>query len=200
MTNIDDLHVEADVVPVKPHNDLLWDQFLVHLHQPGQSSLVETIRRQLGGANSPLSEYRQCIAPFLDTDNEGKTKEEYRTRLKDLHTGAVAVVKYNYTPPVTLEGYRIPIAKEERTVPRTARCKLSQIRAGYSPLLQSYMARIEPKTVDKCPDWPHYIQHFFLLKKTYNADGPVALDKTSEDGEVPQPSHQQRRCQCRRKI
>lgn len=78
------------------------------------------------------------------------TRKKYREGLKDLHTKAVAVVKDNHKPPVTLGGYPPPIAKEERTLPRITRCKLAQLRVGYSPLLQSYMSRIDFNAVNRC--------------------------------------------------
>ena len=57
------------------------------------------------------------------------------------------------------------IDKTEAYLPRSTRTTLAQLRSGYSPHLQSYMARIRPTdNVDICPDCNntgHTTMHIF---------------------------------------
>ena len=56
------------------------------------------------------------------------------------------------------------IDKEEKNLPRQARTALSQLRSGYSKMLNSYLARIDPTKSDICPNCnlaAHTTNHLF---------------------------------------
>ena len=77
----------------------------------------------------------------------------------------VQEAKEEYKPKVLLGGWPPPRnLTEEQTLPRQARCKISQLRSSYSTLVNSYLSRIQEETIDKCPDCkksPHDVPHIF---------------------------------------
>ena len=70
-----------------------------------------------------------------------------------------------------LEAQAPPIAESERTLQRETRSRLDQLRSAFSPLLNSYMNRIDDKIENRCPDCSaqgHDTRHLFncKMKKT----------------------------------
>ena len=75
-----------------------------------------------------------------------------RAGVKALHTAAVAELLAGRPPNPVLGRHPPEIAREERSLPRTTRSTLAQLRAGYSTFLRSYMARIGHEVEDACPE------------------------------------------------
>ena len=74
--------------------------------------------------------------------------------------------------------YPVPdVAPEETTLPRKVRSALSQLRSGYTVLLNSYMSRIEPDATDECPEChegPHDTAYLFACEAR-----PTAMDESA---------------------
>ena len=74
--------------------------------------------------------------------------------------------------------YPVPdVAPEEKTLPRKVRSALSQLRSGYSVLLNSYKSRIDPDERNECPDChgePHDTAHLFACE-----DHPTPMDESA---------------------
>ena len=83
--------------------------------------------------------------PMLNEDN-------YKAKIKDIHTKSVqqTIVKLGNNPIINQPP--LNMNKDEKQLPRTTRATLSQLRSGYSRTLNSYMARIDSDTEDRCPD------------------------------------------------
>ena len=137
------LHSECNILPIKEHNLLLSRQFLWSSTRPEHPNfLAENPDPDRLMKKTLHSEYSKEVGRLCDLD--------YRIGLKTLHTEAVnnAITGINNKvlgcPPP-------PIHKSEETLPRQIRVKLAQLRSGYSPILNSYLARIDETTRDVCP-------------------------------------------------
>ena len=85
---------------------------------------------------------------------ENKLLDE-RTRkqcIKRIHTEHVSKVISEYPNNKVLDDKPPEINKSELGLPRQARTKLSQLRSGYCPLLNSYLHSIGQSDTDICPD------------------------------------------------
>ena len=73
----------------------------------------------------------------------------------------------NYKPNKVLNVHPPKINPEEKKLPRKTRTTLAQLRAGYSPYLQSYLQRIGQSQNDTCPKCDtdtHTTNHLFNCK------------------------------------
>ena len=70
------------------------------------------------------------------------------------------------------------ISEEEKTLPRSTRVTLAQLRSSYSKYLNSYLARVNPQIVDVCPDCdssPHTTRHLFECTQRPTTLTPMSL-------------------------
>ena len=82
----------------------------------------------------------------------------------------------NLPPNKVLQRIPPEVNKEESNIPRYPRSLLSQLRSGYSRVLNSYIHRIDPDIEDKCPKCghtPHDTNHLFNCP-----DNPTNLQVT----------------------
>ena len=110
-----------------------------------------------------LFKYKNQIATILGQFTE-LDKPTHKIAIKTIHTSTVGNPLASYPPNIVL-GYAPPdINEEEPTLPRTIRSSLSQLRSGYSKLLNSYNHRLNeaiPDTCPKCQRGPHTTPHLF---------------------------------------
>ena len=168
MASSDHLHHETRVMKVREHNELLSTQFFLGAHleeRPDHRTTEEPPARH----RKIQPTLRSKFGPWL-ADNFGNLDSldtaGYRSGLSYIHQVLAGEAASNYTPPVWPEdGVGEPnINPQEKTLPRSTRCTLSQLRSGYSKLLGSYMSRIDPNTENKCPKCgtePHDVPHLF---------------------------------------
>ena len=116
-----------------------------------QSYLVNqfsiTKREQFNG----LVEYLQCV-------------KYLKKKQKILHTKAVTDPINSYIPNKVLNLKPPEISQKEESLSRNSRVVLTQLRSGYSRVLNSYLHRINEEIEDKCPDCntsPHTTDHLF---------------------------------------
>ena len=79
-------------------------------------------------------------------------------------TTEVAKTILSYPPNKVLKADPPKISKEENTLSRNSRSLLSQLRSGYSRILNSYKHRIDPNTANSCglcSGTPHDSKHLF---------------------------------------
>ena len=69
-----------------------------------------------------------------------------------IHIGTVRRAIDSAKPIRVLQCTPPPVAEEEKKLLRVARSRLVQLRIGFSPLLNSYMSRIDNQMEDKGPD------------------------------------------------
>ena len=148
ITNIDHLHNEAEMLPVKEHSDLLAQQFLAgtyQCHRADHHTAYSKTKRSLP---------RRCLRrPGQSThQKQTRNKKEYRLALKKIHKHEVReYLKINNSSSKVLNTSTPKILEEESKLPRYTRVKLAQVRSGYSRLLNSYLSRIYPDVVNCCP-------------------------------------------------
>ena len=111
----------------------------IDLSSPPPARLMkETLKTRFGTSV-------QTIVPILNEDN-------YKAKIKDIHTKSVQQTNVKLGSNPIINQPPPNINKDEKKLPRTTRATLSQLRSGYSRTLNSYMARIDSDTEDRCPD------------------------------------------------
>jgi hypothetical protein len=166
MASMTHLHEECMVLPVREHLDLLSSQYLLACHQkdhPGQRILAP-IKPKRALKPTLFSAHRDKVLPLLENEDTPISREAYRGLLKTLHRQAVTAAVDELEPSKVL-GARPPlISSSEETLPRKARCTLSQLRSGYSRFLNTYKAVLDHNTNPACPlcsSHPHTTNHLF---------------------------------------
>ena len=174
MASSEHLHRETKILPLKDHCQMVASQFNLNCHLPGHPG------NRLNTKPLPPRKLKPTIRNFSNKINQHLPildKKDLKKKIKKIHTSSVqdTIAKYpankvlNTTPP--------DINKEELQLPRSTRVALSQLRSGYSKLLNSYNNRLDdskPNICDKCQNTPHDTQHLFSCP-----NNPTALTPTS---------------------
>ena len=165
MSSIDHLHAETNQLPVKEHNHMISKQFLLATKKPdhqnhNQPPQPQRYRCMKGTLDS---EFNDEISIYLN--NGSINTQEYKAALKDIHTQHVRQYIRSREPSKVLDAPTPAVSLLERNLDRRARTTLSQLRAGYSPYLNSYMHRLQPTihhdSCPKCGQSPHSTAHLF---------------------------------------
>jgi hypothetical protein len=109
--------------------------------------------------NTLTSQHGDYIRPLIQPGNLN-----YKSLLKTIHTESVSTFIQSQDNNPVLDEPPPPINKSESTLPRRTRSLLSQLRSGYSSILNSYLYRIREDVTDECPDCqmqPHTTKHLF---------------------------------------
>ena len=164
MAATDHLHQETKVLPIKEHCKMLTLQHLLTSNLPGHpgNRLIDRPAYERDQRRTMLS-YKSEIEHLLPITGKKDLKEQ----LQAVHTRTVKDVILKYQPNKVLN--RKPpskINKEEKSLSRAVRCKLSQWRSNYSRDFNSYLARIDTTNTvtDSCPKCnatPHDTNHQF---------------------------------------
>ena len=149
MAPINHLHAETKILHVKEHNELLSEQFLLGSFLPERADHYTTAK------SAGQRDIRPHLLTLGATDldkyiQQGRTTISlYKKGLSELHRKAVENAIKN---PSKLLGEPPPaVAKEAEVLSRETRCKLSQLRSGYSTILQNYKHRVDTDIPDECP-------------------------------------------------
>ena len=116
-----------------------------------------------------LLDHLDSVKDFFTEDDD---EETYKSAIKSIHSTTVEETVRNYPVNRVLDEPPPDINKEEAKLPRKARSTLSQLRSGFSKMLNNYNHRIDPETPDSCPQCsstPHDTIHLFNCpaKPTY---------------------------------
>jgi hypothetical protein len=164
MTSADHLHTESKVMPVKDHCQMLSRQYLLATQQdthPNTIDLNQDPPTRLM-KKTITSEHGNYVNNLIHNDNLDNT--QYKILLKTIHTESVSATITAQENNPTLGRPPPEIDKAEKDLPRKTRSTLSQLRSGYSSMLNSYLARIRDDVQDICPDCnisPHTTLHLF---------------------------------------
>ena len=148
-------------MPVKKHCEMISKQFLLATQKPEHPNKTD-----LSAPPPPRQMKRTLRSCFGDQikriSNPNLSDEQYKSKLKLIHTRSVQTV-INSLDNKVLNTKPPDISKTEKSLPRTTRSTLAQLRSGYSIYLNSYKARIDRSVVDKCPDCDnsHTTTHIF---------------------------------------
>jgi hypothetical protein len=154
MTDIDHLHHETKVMKVKPHCDMLSQQFMLATQKPDHPNRINLSAppppRQM--KNTLASTFGDKIKRISFPD---MPEEIYKKRLKDVHTSCVKEQLSNMAKNKVLNATPPKISDSEKVLPRATRSTLAQLRSGYSNYLNSYKARLSQNqavpVTDLCP-------------------------------------------------
>ena len=168
MSPITHLHSETKILPVREHLSLLCKQFLVSAlrpHHPSHRLVTDNtnrrprhtpIRYTLQSKFLPSIQY--VLADGLDSI------ENYKEAISTLHTDCVRSTLESFPDNPVLQSPAPDVHPDEEELPRAYRTSLSQLRSGYSRLLNSYRHRIGIADSPLCPSCgleDHSTSHIF---------------------------------------
>ena len=170
MTDIDHLHQETKIMPVKEHCQMLSKQFLLSTQRPNHPN-----RTNLNPPPPKRQMKETLVSLFGKEINKISTpdlpEKAYKTKLKKIHTTSVRDTINNYRENKVLNTRPPAIHKAENKLPRTTRSTLAQLRSGYSLYLNTFKARINkdptqivPETCPKCQEL-HTTNHLFNCRQ-----------------------------------
>ena len=164
MADVAELHQEARELPVRQHNELISQQFVIafHLPQHPYHQLCHRPpddrperRRSLIGRSKPNIQQYIAEEPLSNTN--------YKSAITSIHQDAVRTAIKSSSSKL-LFGRPPPIATAEQTLPRKTRTILAQLRTGHSRILGQYMNRFDPTARNHCHNCdqsPHDTRHLF---------------------------------------
>ena len=163
MSDVGHLHYESNVVPIREHATMLSQQYLLGCLQSDHPNhhLTNTRASERQMKHSLATKHGDLIRRKAPTGQ--LTALEAKMAKAEIHTETVRAAISSYKPNKVLNRPPPEIDKTEVDLPRSTRCRLAQLRSGYSVLLNSYNARISG-VQDICPQCgqsPHDTQHLF---------------------------------------
>ena len=159
LSGIDHLHQETKVLPIKEHATMLTKQFTASFTNPTHPGFKHfLLAPPPRNIKKSLTNHKQCIISYQD---RGLSVKE---TIKRIHTDTVQDIIPKLEENRVLKDKPPDIDPSELTLPRKCRTELARLRSGFSRNLKSYMSRIDPEVVDKCPECdtsPHDVEHVF---------------------------------------
>ena len=159
MSSVDHLHVEAKMLKVREHPELLSTQYLARCLEPGNVcysiTTRETPKRRM--KETLFTRHRNTVEPMMLANNRKAT-------LQAIHFDAANKAVKDQKNNIVLDGLPHPINDSERPN-QEGSATLAQLRSGYCKLLGSYKSRIKKDaSLDVCADCgktPHDVKHLF---------------------------------------
>ena len=195
MSSTAHLHSESEILTVKDHHTLLSSQFFIstyrshhpinfiHSHSPPprllRPSIISCFKEDTQKILTDFSVYANHPLVLDDRDEVATfIFNYYKPILKDNHTSLVTKFLAE-TPPSKVICIPPPkIDPSEKSLPRPTRCKLSQLRSGYSRLLNTYLSRLDSSISHLCPTCslaPHTTCHLFNCSQNPSPLTPADL-------------------------
>ncbi|KAF2346319.1 Reverse transcriptase domain [Trinorchestia longiramus] len=179
MASASHLHRETGVLLAADHLSLLCSQYLLSSLRPHHPNYL-TVTQPSGPRNMKhtlQSGFLPSIAHLL-SPNGDCLPSTYRQALNSLHSSAVQQAISAEGPNRVLQLSPPPISEEERSLPRSTRTLLSQLRSGHSRALNSYQARIgsvQDPTCSACSAADQTTSHLFSCPNTPTHLTPLDL-------------------------
>ena len=150
MSDIDHLHQESKILPIKEHCKMTAQQYLASCHVPDHPGF-----KHIDKPNPPRM-MKKSILNYLEETREFLLPDEHseitnKQTLKNIHTHSVEKCIESYKHNKVLNAPAPEVNPEITKLHRNTRTALSQLRSGYSKLLNSYMSRIDDTIPDECP-------------------------------------------------
>ena len=161
MSSIDHLHMEAEMLKVREHSELLSAQYLARCLEAENVCHSITTRatptRQM--KETLFTRHRNTVEPMM-------VEKDWKATLQALYTDAVTKAVKSHENNVVLDGRPPPISKSEKDLTRKERSTLAQVRSGYCGLLGYYKSRIKKDaSINVCADCgmtPPFVKHLFV--------------------------------------
>ena len=163
MASVDHLHMEAEIMTVREHLDMLCAQFLASCLQPNHPSFP-VVTADSGPRNMKQTLQRRYSAQVESFREEDGSIADAATARKTIHRTAVeASIRARGTNRI-LGTPPPPINSEEEDLNRKTRRALSQLRSGFCPSLEDFRQRVGLSETNICPCCrreEHTVQHVF---------------------------------------
>ena len=175
MASVQHLHRETKILPLKEHGRLLTTQYLAACHLPGHPGREHLTRPPSSRQKKQtLLDYLPSVSTLFPDD---PTEQDYKSAIKQLHKTTVESTINAYPNNKVLDDIPPDIHPEEEFLPRSTRATLSQLRSGYSKMLNSYNNILDENIQNVCPkcnESPHDTHHLFRCR-----DNPTTLSVIS---------------------
>ena len=123
MSDINDLHYEGEMLPVKTHVEMLAEQFLVGNYQSHRANHKTTSSTSFRPMRPTLNDvYRDLVKQDIK-NKEQLNRHNYKTALKSIHRHTV----HTQLNRDSRQLGTTPTKIAEQTLPRIARIRLSQL-------------------------------------------------------------------------
>ena len=130
MSCVDHLHVEAKMLKVREHSELLSAQYLARCLEPGNVchsiATRETPKRPM--KETLFTRHHNTVEPMMLANNRKAT-------LQAIHSDAVNKAVKDQKNNIVLDGLPQLINDTEKDLTRKERATLVQLRSGYGKLL-----------------------------------------------------------------
>ena len=133
MSSVDHLHIDAKIMKVREHSELLSAQYLARCLEPGNVchsiTTRETPKRRMKG--TLFTRHRNTVEPMRLADNRKAT-------LHVIHTDTVNKAVKNQKNNIVLDDLPHPINNSEKDLTRSECATLTQLISGYCKLKFPY--------------------------------------------------------------
>ena len=177
MSSKEHIHQEKKILPLTEHGEMLTKQFQLNCNLPGHPG-NKHLQKPAPPRNRRLTvrKFQPKIRNLLPVRN----KKELKSKANKIHTDSVRETINSY-PANRVLGTKPPnINNEEIKFSRNSRSKLSQLRSGFSSILNDYKHRIDenmPNICPKCHLTPHDTVHLFNCPANPTRLKPIHLWK-----------------------
>ena len=160
MSGVDHLHIEANVLKVREHSELLSAQYLARCLEPGNvnNSITTRDKPKRRMKETLFTRHRSTVEPMMVANDRKAT-------LRAIHTSAVNQAVNRQEVNVVLDDRSPLINNSEKDLTRKECTTLAQLTSGHCRLLGSYNSRInKDASLNVCADcgWtPHDVKHIF---------------------------------------
>ena len=160
MSGVDHLHIEAKVLKVREHSELLFAQYLARCLEPSNVSNSITTRDtpKRRRKETLFTRHRSTVEPMISANDRKAT-------LRAIHTITVNQAVNRQEVNVVLDDRPPLINNSEKDIPRKKRTTLAQLRSGHCRLLGSYKSRINKdanfNVFADCGRTPPDVKHLF---------------------------------------
>ena len=156
------LHQETHVLPIKAHANMVTQQYLAACHLPDHPGGKHLDRPPGRNLKKTMLNHNPVVDPLFYMPETSNLI--YKEAIKSIHTKAVGDTINSYKPNKVLGTAPPKINKVEKTMSRRIRSQLSQLRSGYSNILNSFRSKLDAETTNNCPEChatPHDTIHLF---------------------------------------
>lgn len=179
ITSEDHLHAEAKIMPVHDHCNMLSKQFLLATQKSDHPTPINLDSRLPSRIMKKTLKYRFGREIKRLVPERPISEQEYKKHLKTIHTNSVRDTINSRNVNKVLGRAPPEINAAEKSLPRSTRSTLSQLRSGYSIFLNTYKAKIKPDQFSKiCPDCnrsKHTTAHLFKCPTKPTQLNPTSL-------------------------
>lgn len=163
-TSISHLHQESKILKVQDHCEMLSKQFLLQTQKPSHPNSCDLNAPPVPRLTKNTIQTRFGNEIKRRIPDTGLDETNYKSILKDIHTDSVRDSINSLDFNKVLNEKPPLIHKSEKELPRRSRSLLSQLRSGYSSMLNSYLSVVDANIEDKCPKCSqpsHTTEHLF---------------------------------------